>query len=172
MKVASFNVNSIRARLEIVTEWMKRESPDVLCVQETKVIDDDFPQQAFLDIDYHPIFPRSLRLEPFRSIRDHDYGRSYPGLHRGLDFLYDLLRGWRKSSLHLPPHVLSSGGDQPSKVLEGQEHLVPVQERHTSLDLHYSACLWRGSHYHRELEISSRAELSRLPAGCGQRRFP
>lgn len=56
IKVASFNVNSIRARLDIVTEWMMKESPDVLCVQETKVIDDDFPQQAFVDIDYHPVF--------------------------------------------------------------------------------------------------------------------
>jgi exodeoxyribonuclease-3 len=34
MKVASFNDNSIRARLKIVLEWLKKESPDVLCLQE------------------------------------------------------------------------------------------------------------------------------------------
>jgi len=56
MKIATFNVNSIRARLEIVIEWLKKESPDVLCVQETKVIDRDFPQQAFKDIQYNPVF--------------------------------------------------------------------------------------------------------------------
>ena len=56
LKIASFNVNSIRARLEIVLEWLKKESPDVLCVQETKVVDNDFPRQAFDDINYRTVF--------------------------------------------------------------------------------------------------------------------
>ncbi len=56
MKVASFNVNSVRARLEIVLEWLNKESPDVLCVQETKVVDPDFPLQAFQDINYNAVF--------------------------------------------------------------------------------------------------------------------
>jgi len=56
MKVASFNVNSLRARLAIVIEWLKKESPDVLCIQETKVVDSDFPRQAFADIYYDAVF--------------------------------------------------------------------------------------------------------------------
>lgn len=56
LKVASFNVNSIRARLDIVLEWLNKESPDILCVQETKVVDSDFPQQAFQSIRYDTIF--------------------------------------------------------------------------------------------------------------------
>ena len=56
MKIASFNVNSIRARLEIVLDWMKKESPDVLCVQETKVVDDDFPLQPFRDMNYESLY--------------------------------------------------------------------------------------------------------------------
>jgi exodeoxyribonuclease-3 len=56
MKIASFNVNSIRARLEIVLEWLQREAPDVLCVQETKVVDGDFPQDVFKDINYNVVF--------------------------------------------------------------------------------------------------------------------
>lgn len=56
MKIASFNVNSIRARLEIVLEWMKKESPDVLCVQETKTVDDDFPREPFMDIGYQTAY--------------------------------------------------------------------------------------------------------------------
>ena len=56
MKVASFNVNSIRARLEIVIDWLKKESPDVLCLQETKIADKDFPQKAFDVINYHSVF--------------------------------------------------------------------------------------------------------------------
>ena len=56
MKVASFNVNSIRARLPIVLNWMQKESPDVLCIQETKVPDADFPQTAFKDMNYSAVF--------------------------------------------------------------------------------------------------------------------
>lgn len=56
MKIASFNVNSIRARRELLLQWLKEESPDVLCVQETKVVDEDFPRQPFEDIKYHTVF--------------------------------------------------------------------------------------------------------------------
>jgi exodeoxyribonuclease-3 len=56
MKIASFNANGIRARLPIVLEWLEKESPDVLCVQETKVQDSDFPQALFEDTGYHCSF--------------------------------------------------------------------------------------------------------------------
>ena len=56
MKVATFNVNSIRARLPIVIEWLSRNQPDVLAMQETKVQDDDFPADAFDRIGYSCIF--------------------------------------------------------------------------------------------------------------------
>lgn len=56
MKVASFNVNSIRARLGIVREWLASESPDVVCIQETKVADDSFPASALEDLSYNVVF--------------------------------------------------------------------------------------------------------------------
>jgi len=56
MKIASFNVNSIRARLPIVIDWLTEESPDVLCVQELKCQDKDFPQKAFQEINYNMAF--------------------------------------------------------------------------------------------------------------------
>ena len=46
-KIATFNVNSIRARLDIVLDWLETAAPDVLCLQETKVQDADFPVEAF-----------------------------------------------------------------------------------------------------------------------------
>jgi len=52
MKVASFNVNSLRARLPIVLGWLGECQPDVLCVQETKVQDTDFPVDAFKESGY------------------------------------------------------------------------------------------------------------------------
>jgi len=56
LKVATYNANSIRSRLELVLDWLRRESPDVLCLQETKVQDEDFPAQPFRDTGYHVIF--------------------------------------------------------------------------------------------------------------------
>jgi exodeoxyribonuclease-3 len=56
MKVASFNVNSIRARLPVVLEWLQQNRPDVLAVQETKVRDGEFPKAAFEQIGYRCAF--------------------------------------------------------------------------------------------------------------------
>ena len=55
-KVATFNTNSIRARLDQVLDWLTREQPDALCLQETKVVDEDFPAQPIRDIGYHVAF--------------------------------------------------------------------------------------------------------------------
>jgi exodeoxyribonuclease III len=43
MKIATWNVNSIRSRLNHVVQWLETNPVDVLCVQETKVVDQDFP---------------------------------------------------------------------------------------------------------------------------------
>jgi len=56
MKIASFNVNSLRVRLPIVTKWLTDHQADVLCVQETKVQDHDFPAEAFDEIGYNYAF--------------------------------------------------------------------------------------------------------------------
>lgn len=56
MRIATFNANSIRARLEIVLDWLQQNRPDVLGIQETKVIDSEFPASAFQDIGYQVVF--------------------------------------------------------------------------------------------------------------------
>ena len=53
MRIASWNVNSVRTRLDQVLAWLQTHEPDVLCLQETKVSDDLFPLQAFEQIGYH-----------------------------------------------------------------------------------------------------------------------
>ena len=55
-KLATFNANSIRSRLPLVLEWLSRNRPDVLCLQETKVQDPDFPKDAFEEAGYHVAF--------------------------------------------------------------------------------------------------------------------
>ncbi|MDP2643837.1 MAG: exodeoxyribonuclease III [Desulfobacterales bacterium] len=56
MKIASFNANGIRARIPVILKWLEMQSPDVLCLQETKVQDADFPQEAFRTSGYHLSF--------------------------------------------------------------------------------------------------------------------
>jgi exodeoxyribonuclease-3 len=53
MRVATFNVNSIRSRVDIVTDWLRRHQPDVLALQETKVEDALFPVESFAAEGYH-----------------------------------------------------------------------------------------------------------------------
>lgn len=53
MKVATWNVNSIRTRLQIVKDWLQKHQVDVLCLQETKVQDHDFPRSPFEDLGYN-----------------------------------------------------------------------------------------------------------------------
>ncbi|WP_068815909.1 exodeoxyribonuclease III [Phormidesmis priestleyi] len=52
MKIATWNVNSVRTRLEQVVGWLQDNPIDVLCLQETKVVDESFPRSAFTDLDY------------------------------------------------------------------------------------------------------------------------
>ncbi len=53
MKVVTWNVNSIRTRLERAEAWLRAHEPDVLCLQEIKVVDEDFPRGVFEDLGYH-----------------------------------------------------------------------------------------------------------------------
>ncbi len=56
MKVASWNINSIKVRLGHVLQWLESAEPDVLALQETKMTDDVFPKQAIEDAGYQVVF--------------------------------------------------------------------------------------------------------------------
>jgi exodeoxyribonuclease III len=56
LKIATYNVNSIRSRLHIVLPWLQNNMPDYLCLQETKVDDDKFPVAEFTALGYQVTF--------------------------------------------------------------------------------------------------------------------
>jgi exodeoxyribonuclease-3 len=56
MKVASWNVNSLKVRLPQVLEWLQEKSPDVLCLQETKLTDEKFPVAELAEAGYHALY--------------------------------------------------------------------------------------------------------------------
>lgn len=55
MRIATWNVNSLKARLPRVEEWLAYAEPDVLCLQETKLSDDVFPQLTFSALGYESV---------------------------------------------------------------------------------------------------------------------
>ncbi|MEI6563127.1 MAG: exodeoxyribonuclease III [bacterium] len=56
MKIATFNVNSVRSRMGILLDWLRDHQPDVMAIQETKVVDADFPVAPFREAGYHVAF--------------------------------------------------------------------------------------------------------------------
>ena len=52
MKIVTWNVNSLRVRLQRVQAWLEKEQPDALCLQELKVEDSAFPFEALEEVGY------------------------------------------------------------------------------------------------------------------------
>ena len=52
MKIVSWNVNSVRARIINILDYIKQDSPDILLLQEIKTVDENFPYQDFKKIGY------------------------------------------------------------------------------------------------------------------------
>ncbi|HZQ26420.1 MAG TPA: exodeoxyribonuclease III, partial [Acidimicrobiales bacterium] len=55
MRIATWNVNSLKARMPRVEEWLEYAQPDVLCMQETKMADAQFPAMAFSALGYESV---------------------------------------------------------------------------------------------------------------------
>src|ERR1700742_4481319 len=56
MKIATYNVNSINARLHILQRWLAETQPDVVCLQELKAPQENFPLQAINDMGYQALW--------------------------------------------------------------------------------------------------------------------
>ncbi len=56
MKIVSWNINSLRRRQDRLLEWLQRTAPDVVCLQETKCTDEQFPELALRSAGYHAAF--------------------------------------------------------------------------------------------------------------------
>ncbi|MFM5929637.1 MAG: exodeoxyribonuclease III [Novosphingobium sp.] len=56
MKIATFNINGIKARLPRLLEWLEETRPSVACLQEIKTQDEGFPEEEFHKIGYHAIW--------------------------------------------------------------------------------------------------------------------
>src|SRR5215218_9527413 len=56
MKIATYNVNGVNARLPVLLRWLAAASPDVICLQELKAPQEKFPEQAIAELGYQAIW--------------------------------------------------------------------------------------------------------------------
>ena len=100
VKIATWNVNSIRARIDLVADWLVRQHPDLVCLQETKVVDDLFLVDAIAAAGYRAAFAGErtyngvaiLMREPLEDVRvdfplaDNPDRRLISGVCQGIRF--------------------------------------------------------------------------------------
>ncbi|CAN5435644.1 exodeoxyribonuclease III [soil metagenome] len=82
MKIATWNVNSINMRLEQMLKWLADTQTDVLCLQETKCVDEKFPYQAINDAGYQIAFYGQKSYNGVAIISKHeitDVQKNFPG---------------------------------------------------------------------------------------------
>ena len=85
MKIATWNINSIRRRLDLVLDWLARHNPDVLCLQETKCQDHEFPALAFEAAGYHAAFRGMKGYNGVATLSREAPSFVLHGLHEGPD---------------------------------------------------------------------------------------
>jgi exodeoxyribonuclease-3 len=115
LKIASWNINSVRARIDIVERFLTEESPDILCLQETKVRDTEFPEGLFRRLGYSHLMICGQPMHhgvaiasklPIREEDRHDWQANGEARHIGVR----LDCGIRIENVYVP-----AGGDIPDR---------------------------------------------------------
>ncbi len=150
MKIATWNVNGLRARLDFVRHWLDARRPDVVGLQELKLTDEEFPRQPFEDAGYHvePFGQKGwngvaiLSRDPLRVVRrglpgqealgarlltaevgDLSFTTVYCPNGKSVDHAdYPRKLAWFEA---LAEHVAGRRGDDPPAVLCGDFNIVP-----------------------------------------------
>ncbi len=108
MRIASFNINGVKARLPRLIEWLEETRPAVACLQEVKSQDEGFPFAAFEAIGYHAICHGQKSFNGVAILTDGeaatDETRGLPGdpLDEQARFIEATFRGVRLVNLYLP----------------------------------------------------------------------
>ena len=117
IRIASWNINSVRARIDIVERYLKEEAPDVLCLQETKVIDSLFPEGLFRQLGYRHMVLNGQPMHhgvaivsklPLINRRVEDWQANGEARHVGAELNVDAAKGVRIDNVYIP-----AGGEVP-----------------------------------------------------------
>jgi exodeoxyribonuclease III len=107
VRLVTWNVNSLGARLSFVLEWAEAHQPDVLCMQETKQTDDAFPSEAFADLGYQSAHHGDGRWNGVAVVSRVGLGDPVPGMdspedEHGCRMLSATCDGIRVHSVYVP----------------------------------------------------------------------
>ncbi|MGL4314708.1 MAG: exodeoxyribonuclease III [Sphingomonas sp.] len=117
LRIASWNINSVRFRSAIVEKFLRDHAPDILCLQETKVVDNDFPHALFHRLGYRHTVIHGQRMHhgvaivsrvPLIEERRLDWQANGEARHIGVR----LPNGLRLDNVYVP-----AGGDIPDRDL-------------------------------------------------------
>lgn len=117
LTIASWNINSVRARLAIVQRFLEEQQPDILCLQETKAVDNVFPHGIFQALGYTHIVTNGQPMHhgvaivsrvPMAEDLRHDWQDNGEARHIGVR----LANGVRLENVYVP-----AGGDIPDRAL-------------------------------------------------------
>jgi len=120
VKIATWNVNSVRHRIHLVTRFLRDERPDVLCLQETKVENGLFPGEPFRKLGYvHQAIHGQkayhgvaiIARTPFRETGEQDFCREGHARHLGVTL---------ENGVELHNFYVPAGGDVPDPVKNGK----------------------------------------------------
>ncbi len=81
MKIATWNVNSINVRMPQLLGWLERAEVDVVCLQETKTVDENFPVAAIKDAGYEAVFMGQKSYNGVAILSKHDIEYVQKGFH-------------------------------------------------------------------------------------------
>ena len=115
LRIASWNINSVRARVDIVERYLREQAPDILCLQETKVIDGLFPEGLFRQLGYNHIVINGQQMHhgvaivsrvPLHNRTVNDWQANGEARHVGVE----IAGGVRLENVYVP-----AGGDIPDR---------------------------------------------------------
>jgi exodeoxyribonuclease-3 len=121
LRVASWNINSVRFRRDIVERFLREQAPDVLCLQETKARDAEFPHDLFAPLGYahraicgQPMHHGVATLSriPFTDDLRHDWQDNGEARHIGIMLTEGPFAGLRIENVYIP-----AGGDVPDRTV-------------------------------------------------------
>ena len=119
VSVATWNINSVRLRMPIVADFLKQEQPDILCLQEIKCQEHQFPRKAFEELGYNHIAIHGQKgyhgvatvgRIPFRDFSKHDWQDNGEARHIGVELTDPAHQGMIVENVYVP-----AGGDIPDR---------------------------------------------------------
>jgi exodeoxyribonuclease III len=120
IKIATWNINSVRLRMPQVTRFLQDHGPDVLCLQEIKTIAELFPYEAFATLGYthHAVHGQkgyhgvaTVSRIPLREFSRHDWQDNGEARHVGVELL-GAGQGMILENVYIP-----AGGDEPDRMI-------------------------------------------------------